>query len=73
MKEGVGQENREQQTGVPTSPSSSGGFNQLPPKGYVKKACLWNLKFGGKLVQAMYMLHVSGFEAHVGVPACKEH
>lgn len=38
MKEGVGEENRGQQTGVPTSPSSSGGFNQFPSKGYVKTA-----------------------------------
>jgi hypothetical protein len=37
VKQGVGGENREKQTGVPTSPSSSGWFNQFLPKGYVKE------------------------------------
>lgn len=76
-KEGVGGENREQQSGVPTSPSSSGGFNQFPSKGYVKKTCLCPMecklwwKFGTFV--SMYMLHISGFEADIGFPACKEH
>ncbi|XBI37130.1 hypothetical protein VPH35_122524 [Triticum aestivum] len=43
MKEGVGEENRGQQTGVPTSPSSSGGFNQFPSKGY-DDCCLLDKK-----------------------------
>jgi hypothetical protein len=75
MKEGVGGENVEQQTGVPTSPSSSGWFNQFPSKEYVKKACLWNISLMEiwNFCSSMHMLHISGFEAHVGFPACKEH
>jgi hypothetical protein len=51
QKEGIGGEIRDQQTVVPTSPSSSGGFHQFPSKGYVKKTCLWIMehKYGGNL------------------------
>ncbi|KAK3132233.1 hypothetical protein QOZ80_6AG0517950 [Eleusine coracana subsp. coracana] len=34
LKEGIGGGNHDQQTVVPTSPSSSGGFHQFPSKGY---------------------------------------
>jgi len=47
--DGIGGENRDQQTVVPTS--SSGGFHQFPSKGYVKKTYLWIIehKNGGNL------------------------
>lgn len=61
--DGIGGENRDQQTVVPTSPSSSGGFHQFPSKGYVKKTCLWIMehKYDGNfgfVVQACIPPHI---------------
>lgn len=38
-----GNVNDGQQSGIPTSPSSSGGFHQFPSKGYVEKICLHDI------------------------------
>lgn len=75
LKEGVGGEDRDQQTGVPSSPFSSGGFHQFPSKGYVKKTCLWNVNLVEIWIfcTSMYMLHISGFKVPVGFQACKGH
>jgi hypothetical protein len=61
-KEGERGENHDQQTGVPTSPSSSGGFHQFPSKGFVKKTCLWNLNLVEiwNFCTSIYMLHIYG-------------